>query len=213
MKHSADLSSKSPKRQHGLVLFFALIALVAMSLAALTLIRSVDTATLIAGNLAFRQSATTSGDGGLETAITLMRNIQAANSAKNVYSDATHSFNVDAPAIGYYSNVNPALDLFSAATWGNTTSSSATIDASGNQYRFLIQRMCRTANQVLNTANCLFTEAAEDGNNKTTPLPTDICDPAVSPGCPLVGQAPQYRVTVRITGPKNTISYIQAFVN
>ena len=42
--------------QRGLVLFFALIALVAMSLAALALVRSVDTSTLISGNLAFRQA-------------------------------------------------------------------------------------------------------------------------------------------------------------
>ena len=38
--------------QRGVVLFFALIALVAMSLAAVALIRSVDTSTIIAGNLA-----------------------------------------------------------------------------------------------------------------------------------------------------------------
>jgi len=56
-------------RQRGVVLFFALIALVVMSLAAVALIRSVDTNTLIAGNLAFKQAATSSGDSGLEMAI------------------------------------------------------------------------------------------------------------------------------------------------
>ena len=43
-------------KQRGVVLFIALIALVAMSLAAVALVRSVDTATIIAGNLAFKQS-------------------------------------------------------------------------------------------------------------------------------------------------------------
>ena len=40
-------------------------------------------------------------------------------------------------------------------------------------------------------------------------FPKDICD---GPGCPVPGQTPQVRVTVRVTGPKNTVSYVQAFV-
>ena len=51
-------------RQRGLALFFALIAMVAIMLAAIVLVRSVDTATLISGNLAFQQNATRSADGG-----------------------------------------------------------------------------------------------------------------------------------------------------
>ena len=47
----------------------ALIVLVAMTLAGLALIRSVDTTNIIAGNLGFQQSATHSGDIGTETAI------------------------------------------------------------------------------------------------------------------------------------------------
>ena len=31
-------------------------------------------------------------------------------------------------------------------------------------------------------------------------------------GCPAAGQSPQYRVTVRVTGTKNTTSDIQAMV-
>lgn len=56
-------------KQRGVVLFFALIALVAMSLAAVALIRSVDTSTLIAGNLAFKQATKNSAEAGIEAAI------------------------------------------------------------------------------------------------------------------------------------------------
>ena len=80
-----------------MVLFFALIALVVMSLAAVALIRSVDTSTMIAGNLAFKQSATTSGDSGVEGAITALTADQAAMKAanNNVLSNTTNTFNVD----------------------------------------------------------------------------------------------------------------------
>ena len=46
-------------------LLAALIVLVAMSLAGLALMRGVDTGTLIASNLAFKQSATAAGDLGV----------------------------------------------------------------------------------------------------------------------------------------------------
>src|SRR6478736_8953259 len=56
------------RRERGAILFVALIVLVAMSLAGIALMRSVDTNVLIAGNLAFRQGATAGGDWGVEDA-------------------------------------------------------------------------------------------------------------------------------------------------
>ena len=54
-----NLSGHHLFKQQGVVLFIALVALVVMSLAAVALIRSVDTNTLIGGNLSFKQAATT----------------------------------------------------------------------------------------------------------------------------------------------------------
>lgn len=199
------------RKQRGVVLFFALIALVVMSLAAVALIRSVDTSTMIAGNLAFKQAATTSGDAGTENAITWLAATEAANKAAavDVYANTAHTFNVTNAATGYYSNVDPALGLFADATWNAVTAIPPVIDGSGNTISYIIQRICRNTNQVLSTANCLFSTAALDNNGKEIPLPQDICS---GPGCPAAGQAPQYRITARITGPKNTVSYIQSFV-
>uniref|UniRef100_Q47BL4 Type 4 fimbrial biogenesis protein PilX N-terminal domain-containing protein n=1 Tax=Dechloromonas aromatica (strain RCB) TaxID=159087 RepID=Q47BL4_DECAR len=196
-------------RQQGSVLLFALVALVALTLAVLALVRSVDSTTLISGNLAFRQAATTSADAGVEAAIVALTAIQTANSSKNVYMDATHAFNLTNATIGYYSNLDLALDVTAAGTWTDANSSDAVSDGNGNTYRYIVQRMCRTANQVLTKTNCLFSGEAKDNNGKTVPLPSEICEGS---GCPAAGQAPQYRVTVRVTGPKNTISYVQALV-
>lgn len=198
-------------RQHGAVLLFALIALIAMTIAALALVRSVDTATLIAGNLAFRQSTTASADDGVERAITAIEAIQTANLAKNVYMDATHGLNVTNAATGYYSNLDLGLDLRDDDTWVNGVSSGeSAADSAGSRSRYIIQRMCRDANQVLSGTNCLFAGGDLDSSGMSVPLPSDICEGA---GCPTAGQAPQYRVTVRVAGPKNTISYIQALVH
>ncbi|MGB9093633.1 MAG: hypothetical protein WCB93_05930, partial [Gallionella sp.] len=117
-------------RQRGVVLFFALIALVVMSLAAVALIRSVDTSTMIAGNIAFKQAATTSGDGGIEGAITALNAAQAAMAAinNNVLNDpgcpgaCSNVLNASNPSNGYYSNADPNLSLTDSATWVNGSS-------------------------------------------------------------------------------------------
>jgi Tfp pilus assembly protein PilX len=50
------------------VLIVALLVLVATILAAIALVRSVDVATLISGNLAFRQTGVQAADSGVEVA-------------------------------------------------------------------------------------------------------------------------------------------------
>jgi Tfp pilus assembly protein PilX len=201
------------EKQRGVALFFALICLVAIMLAAVVLVRSVDTSTMIAGNLAFQQSATRSGDGGTEAAIAWLATTDAANSAKNVLTDPTHAFNVNNAAAGYYASLDPAKSLTASSgtrfVWDNTDSVLLATDSSGNTVRYIIQRMCRTPAVAVKDANCLFSGAALDNNKQNIPLPQEICN---GPGCPVAGQTPQIRITSRVTGPKNTLSYVQAFV-
>jgi type IV pilus assembly protein PilX len=204
-------------RQRGVVLFFALIALVVMSLAAVALIRSVDTSTMIAGNLAFKQAATATGDRGVESAITALASIETVMKAagKSVFIDATNTFNQTAtPPNGYYSSsTDPALttNITDSANWTDANSFLLPSDPNfgGYEVRYIIQRMCRSPNQVASATNCMFSTAALDNNGKSIPLPSDVCQGS---GCPGAGQTPVYRITSRTAGPGNTVSYIQAFV-
>jgi len=202
--------------QRGVVLFFALISLLAIMLAAVALVRSVDTSTIIAGNLAFKQSATSSGDAGTETAVAWLSAVEAAENTKNVLTDTTHLFNIDNAAAGYYSSLNPNLSLTASSglriQWTDADSVLILPDPdpdSGNSVRYVIQRMCRTPNVAIQNADCLFSGALQDTNGKNIPLPQDICKGS---GCPVAGQTPQIRITSRVTGPRNTVSYVQAFV-
>lgn len=200
-------------RQRGVALFFALICMVAIMLAAVMLVRSVDTATLIAGNLSYQQTATRSGDGGTEAAVTYLAGVEAANSAKNVLTDPTHAFNIDVATSGYYASLDPAKSLTATSgsyfRWDNTDSVLVGTDTAGNTVRYVIQRMCRTSGVAARDANCLFSSAALDNNGQNVPLPQEICS---GPGCPAAGQTPQLRITSKVIGPKNTVSYVQAIV-
>lgn len=190
-------------RQRGAVLFFALIALVVMTLAAVALIRSVDTNTLIAGNLAFRQSATSSGDGGTEAAITWLTNNLATLDSSN-------------PAAGYYNSLNQALDL-TTQDW-TVIGVSAGQDNAGNTVRYVIQRLCNHpaaklaqvnsgASIAVSETTCILSDAPQSNNEQSALEAPQACASCVT----TVGSA-IYRITAQVTGPRNTVSYIQAFV-
>ena len=79
-------------RQKGVMLIIVLIVLVAMTLAGVAMMRSVDTSTVVAGNIAFKQSGVGAADQGLQAAYTWL----IANTGAPLNSD---SF-----ADGYVSN-------------------------------------------------------------------------------------------------------------
>jgi len=222
-------------KQRGVVLFFTLIALVVMSLAAVALIRSVDTNTMIGGNLAFKQSGSSSGDAGIEAAIDWLSKTTVTMEAagKGVYNDTDHALNnnggiagytnadgtVCCQNAGYYSNVGPTQSLTDGTFNWNANSMLVGTDNSGNTIRYVIQRMCRTAGEIPATqehpelappkTGCLFSSAALDNNGKAILYAPQVCQGS---GCPSAGQTALMRITSRVIGPKNTVSYIQTVV-
>lgn len=207
------------KRQAGIALFFALIALVIMSFAAVALIRSVDTNTLIAGNLAFQQSTISSTDAGVEAAIVALVGIRdaAVNSGRSVFKDATNTANITNTTAnpGYFSSVTSALttsaQLMADSTW-TTAGNAVTLptDAAGNTVQYIIQRMCRFPNVAIEDADCLFSEGETTGEGQDIPLNPDICS---GNSCPTAGATPLVRVTVKVTGPRGSVSFAQAIIH
>src|SRR6266850_1198464 len=93
--------------QRGVVLFIALIVLVAMSLAGVAMVRSVDTALGIAGNLAFKAATTQGTERGLQAAYTWL----SANAAGTTLQNTS-------AASGYYSSLAADPNWFDLANWG-----------------------------------------------------------------------------------------------
>ena len=59
--------------QQGVSLIFALIALLLIGLSTLALVRSVDTGSLVLGNMSFKQDATAAADQGVRTAFNWLK--------------------------------------------------------------------------------------------------------------------------------------------
>lgn len=192
------------KSQKGVVLFFALIALVAMSLAAAALIRSVDSGVLVAGNLAFKQSAILSAESGLARAYSYMNANVATLDTKN--------------SGGYYNVFSDTKVLTASSTWSAANSISVPVDGndfSGNTTQYILERMCRSAGPpdfANHPENCLRATGNAAPNSKGG-LSEGGGAGSGGFGAPSGSSgAVVYRATVRVTGPKNTVSYLQAFI-
>jgi Tfp pilus assembly protein PilX len=193
--------------QRGVVLVIALIVLVIMTLAGIALMRSVDTSNIIAGNLAFQQSATHTADRAVEQAVAWLED---CNGAK-VTCPANPPFNSDAGS-GYNADGLSIVNLHIPAAgqtwddyWKNVVGNNfvtLNIDGAGNTPSYIIDRLCQAAGDPSGGAACAkYPITSMVGNDEE----------GGTPGL-AYGSLIYYRVTVRTVGPRNTVSYIQALV-
>jgi type IV pilus assembly protein PilX len=199
------------RAQSGVILFIALIVLVAMTLAGIALMRSVDTNVLVAGNLAFRQGATLAGDWGIEEARAWLN----ANGGTTLYTSQPGIAN----GTSYYANFQSGVDLVGVGTasddfnWtgGGSPARNLGTDSAGNEVRYIIHRLCQFDGDPNSAAaNCVkFSSSGGSGAASTGTKGVVGYGTAALPGVSAV----YYRVTVRVSGPRNTLSFVQAILN
>lgn len=191
------------RAQEGVVLFIALIVLVAMSLAGVALLRGVDTGTIIAGNLAFRQTSMHVADLGVEAARAWLTaqpsaDLQIDKAANNYY--ATWQANLD--LLGN-DPVKPDYDWsLSVPIPGGSPFEPPT----GYTVRYIVHRLCENSGDPTgSSANCVKVGGAAGTAASGTKGAAAYGTYAIS-----VPTAAMYRITVRVTGPRNAQSYVQA---
>ena len=191
------------RRERGVVLFIALLVMVALSLAAIALIRSADTATIVAGNLAFKQSAAAAVDRSIEQAVQALFDPASANpviSDKTVNSLAQNYFASVRLKSGSIPEIPDELQSKSAYQSAGLSSTLSTTDAAGNTTYYVIERMCANSGAAVG-ANCNLSAAAMGADAGTQHYEA----------LQVAGGA-YYRVTVRVEGPRNTVQYAQAIL-
>lgn len=197
-------------RQRGVVLFIALIVMVAMSLAAIALIRSVDTTNILIGNLAFRQSSILPANMAVEQAAAALFP-EAAPTGVPAIADPT----ADLPAENYFASWQNSDDARGVPTLLQTRTNAAaltkTLDAQDNAnanvavanrtvVRYMIERMCLAAGPA-KASNCDMMPPKQNPG-------TTVHDESTATLTPI----PFYRVTIRVDGPQNTSSFLQAML-
>lgn len=200
--------------QRGVVLFVALIAMVVLALAASAMIRSADTSAVIAGNLAFKDAATHAADTGVERAFNALQGLAAAD--VNVPGQY---FRLMQPvdARGVPSTVNWATVPCYDANGGPGVVSCA--DGSEYRVQYVIERLCTQAPipgepVTALSSKCVggqpFSTAGNAGNDRDSHKPSG--NYGVPPVSAAVPPTIHYRVTVRVLGPRNTASLVQATI-
>lgn len=202
-------------RQKGVVLFIALIVLVAMTIAGIALVRSVDTGNMVAGNLAFKQGATLAGDGGTEAAINWLTPLNGTptlytnNVEKGYYATSQGAFD---PTNSHNSTTTPAVD------WNNNNCSGLSfsvcvkpapaITIGDNAVSYIINRLCEIEEDPNSVDNTCVTYQSSDS---TSPKRGELKYGDDKRFEPLPG--PYYRIVSRVQGPRNTVSFVETVVH
>ncbi|MBA4108306.1 MAG: pilus assembly protein PilX [Leptothrix sp. (in: Bacteria)] len=212
-------TTHSSFKNRGVSLLFALLSLAALSLATVALVRSVDTTSVVMGNLSFKQDATAVADRAAKVAITVLNGAPAG------------SLNAHGIGNGYYATAYENLDV----TGQQMTGARKLIDWDGDG--------CQYAPGTAE-ADCTVMPATADpiNQNKVRYVIFRLCDAVGDPNAattscarPLTSSSSQaakrgkldysdyerftnvsgvyYRIVVRVIGPRNTTSFVETIVH
>jgi hypothetical protein len=197
------------RAQQGVVLFIALIILVAMSLAGIAPLRGVDTGTLIAGNLAFRQNTMFVGDMGVEAARSWLQGNSGILNSDQIGSAYYATWEDDTDLLG--NDADAATTPFDWDTKSQNVTAAPFTPPSGYTVRYVIHRMCETTGDPSTdpavAAKCMRSSGTGGGTSTGSKGAAGYGSYALSSPVASI-----YRVTVLVTGPRNARSYIQATV-
>ncbi len=211
-------TSQKSFSSRGVSLIFALLTLMALSLAALALVRSVDTGALVLGNLGFKQETTANGDLATRQAITYL----------NSLGDLTNNIGNK----GYFASSNDAVDVTGQQQPKNLTRALINWDQDGCAYapagsfgtcdlvpsdeiqindatkaRYVIFRLCPLAGPSGAGNVCVTPPTRNSGMSGG--FDSQNYGRLQLPG---LGAGAYFRIVVRVVGARNTTSFVETVV-
>jgi Tfp pilus assembly protein PilX len=211
------LTGRSPGCQdRGTVLLAALVMLIVLMLGASALMRMVESANLLSGNLAFKRAATLAAEAGTEAAIAWLTQQDGVTLAQ------------DQPALGYYAadaanfdgggHQSGSATALTRVDWQGDRCAGVAVarclvpvalpapDAAGNTVRYVVQRLCAASGPHAASGSCAFHLPAEAESSSRTGLGYGR-DKRLA-----AAPTAYYRITARASGPRNTVSVIEVLV-
>lgn len=201
-----------------MALIFALLALVALTLGAVALIRSVDSGVLALGNMSYKQTGVSTGAKGAETAIAWLQANLAGTALEN-----------DLPAQGYYASSLDALDVtgrtvgtatpMAQVDWDSDTCHgiggvvcfrpSPATTVGDETVRYVITRLCANAGTSASGNSCAVPVVGANA------LASGRGDPNYNRYLRAGGAtySAYYRIITRTAGPRGTLSYTETLVH
>ncbi|MEO6280572.1 hypothetical protein [Roseateles sp.] len=210
MKHlHAPRRTSRVETQRGIVLVFALITLVILLIGAVAISRSINASQFMTGNLGFKRDLSNQGERALQEAMEAVRNGPLAD--VTVRNDDLKSANYKATILPTNADGIPTA-LLSDDEFKSVGSADRDIqiDDLSVKVRYVVDRLaaatgncgpslCAMANQT--TFGGGSSEWINSQGNSGAPKDSN---PGATP------QQPVYRITVRVSGPRKTLSFFQS---
>lgn len=218
------LNQRSGKRQRGLSLLYAMLALAALAIASIGLMRSVSMSSMVAGNLSFQQEATAAADQATRQVIATLYSKVNGN---------TSGLDSDIADIGYYASTDELVDVTGSQLTTNTRKLVKWTDTycggqlsgsyascvlqpvtlagkiNGNTASYVAFRLCDAAGSSLSASiNC-----ARPLKASTTSGTNEVRDYSAGTGVSKNTVLPYVRIVVRVSGARNTTSYTETIVH
>lgn len=172
------------RSQRGVTILVVLMLMSVMMLGGLALARMAGVGTLVAGNITMKERALQASEVGVNTAYASLRALPLTTSNVGGWYFATA---LDQTAEGLPDGID----------WSGTGPTSTSTTVGAYTVRYVVERMCSTMPNVNVERECLLKVVAIE--------PVDASGLAPP-------MAQQFRITVRVTGPKDTRTFVQALV-
>ena len=197
-----------PRRRHqrGVTMLFGLIALAVMMIGAAAMVRSMNTSMLMAGNLGFKRDLTNQAERATATVMALMNTGALNTEILRQNSAAPRNYSADILPTNAQGIPNVLVDDGSFTTKG-TVANDISVAEQGVVLRYVVDRLCVNTG-VADGTHCTMSEpgAPMGGGASNTPRAEDSA--AVGGGGVLPRQT-VYRLSIRVSGPRNTQAYFQ----
>lgn len=179
--------------QRGVIMIIALIALAVLMIGGVALVRSFDTSMLLAGNLSFKRDLVNQGERGVAQAVTLLSTGALAGEGTRQANAVASNYS----AIALASNARgiPTV-LFDDTAFTAAYTGGDIVDGAVN-IRYVIDRQC-SATGAFSADTCVTTATASDKGGSNWMKKAGG------------GLRPVYRISVRVTGPRNTQTFLQS---
>lgn len=200
----------TPARRHaqrGIIMVLTLVALVLLLIGVAAIIRTSDAATAVAGNISFRRDLTNRAEVAIAAAKATLNSGGALYLEQNRLQDSAAN-NYSAVRLANAPGVGVPLALLSNTAYAGAgyqclPNANCAPGSDGVVLRWVIDRQCsgtspQTTPLTFNIAACAY-------------LPLSVPKAGASQGNIRANGAPRavFRISVRVTGPRNTEAFVQ----
>lgn len=191
-------SSRHARAQRGVVMLFGLIALVIMLVGTVAMLRSMNTSLFNAGNIGFKRDLTNQGERAVATVLTLLQSGALGTEVSRQASSVARNYSATMLAANTQGVPNALISDVTFATVASTANDIA-VAGQGITVRYVIDRLC------VNAGAASATHCTMSDNGQSNACSSNPCDDLSD----AVPQQAVYRLSVRVTGPRQTQAYFQ----